>query len=499
MNRFTSMLLGAAMALGLAGGAAWAKDQFVVDLVNEPASLDPHVQWNPDSYFVYRNIFDNLVTRTNDGEIVPEIATSWEQVSDTQMVMQLRDDVVFHDGEKMTPEDVVYSIRRITDPAFASPQLGQFNKITGVEKTGENEITITTDGPYPVLLAQLVKLSVVPEHVVEKMGRDAFNLAPVGSGPYKFGEWKRGVSVELLRNDAYWGEKGPFASALFRAVPDAATRVADLRAGTADLIVSIDSDQAAQIRNASGIKVLSALTERVGFLGMNLNKPPFDNIEMRRALAYAIDRDGINEGILAGGEKNLGQMTSPAHFGYKEGIEPLPYDPEKAREIVKAHPEEAAATVTFGTAPPYDQRVVQAIQQMLTDVGFKVEIAMTDMATYLKLVQQDDETARPGLNFGRWSCACQDADGILFPLMHSKSSWSRINDDAMDKYLEEGRSSLDPAVRQAAYDKVHELNKEMIYLLPLHQAVALYGANARLEWTPTANESLFLNRMSWSE
>jgi peptide/nickel transport system substrate-binding protein len=263
--------------------------------------------------------------------------------------------------------------------------------------------------------------------------------------------------------------------------------------------VSIDSDQAAQIRNASGIKVLSALTERVGFLGMNLNKPPFDNIEMRRALAYAIDRDGINEGILAGGEKNLGQMTSPAHFGYKEGIEPLPYDPEKAREIVKAHPEEAAATVTFGTAPPYDQRVVQAIQQMLTDVGFKVEIAMTDMATYLKLVQQDDETARPGLNFGRWSCACQDADGILFPLMHSKSSWSRINDDAMDKYLEEGRSSLDPAVRQAAYDKVHELNKEMIYLLPLHQAVALYGANARLEWTPTANESLFLNRMSWSE
>ena len=103
------------LCLAVAPGALLAKEKLTVDLVNEPSSLDPHVQWNPDSYYVYRNIFDNLVTRDDKGEIVPQIATSWKYLSDTEIEFTLRDDVTFHDGSKLTAEDVVFSVKRITD------------------------------------------------------------------------------------------------------------------------------------------------------------------------------------------------------------------------------------------------------------------------------------------------------------------------------------------------------------------------------------------------
>src|ERR1700758_4732164 len=128
----TRLLAATAFGLAILSGAVpalAAKDRLVVDLVNEPSSLDPHVQWNPDSYYVYRNVFDNLVTRDDAGKIMPQIETSWKYLSDTQIEFQLRSDVKFHDGSKLTAEDVAYSVQRITDPKFASPQLGQFDQI----------------------------------------------------------------------------------------------------------------------------------------------------------------------------------------------------------------------------------------------------------------------------------------------------------------------------------------------------------------------------------
>ncbi|OIQ32883.1 MAG: peptide ABC transporter [Alphaproteobacteria bacterium MedPE-SWcel] len=489
---------GIVTAVTLLSAQALLAQDITVNLVNEPSTLDPHQQWNPDSYYVYRNIFDNLVTRDNAGKIVPQIATEWTQVSDIEMVLKIRDDVTFHDGEPLTAEDVAYSIQRITNPDFGSPQLGQFNQITGAEATGDYEVTLTTKGAYPVLLAQLVKLSVVPKHVLEEVGDEAFNAAPVGSGPFTFETWNRGVDVTLSRNESYWGDTGPFETAAFVAVPDASTRVANLRAGTADLIVSIDSDVARQLDGQSGVQVLSAPTERVAFMGMNTLRPPFDDPMVRKAATMAIDREGIVQGILAGGETVVHQMATPSHFGYVEGREAIPYDLAEAKRIV----EETGAgdmPMRFATSPVYDQRIVQAIQQMLTDAGFDVEISMTDMSTYLQAARAPEQTDRPYLSFGRWSCACQDVDGVQFPLLHSSSSWSRVADVTLDGLLEKGRTALDEATRMAAYTEVQQIVQDNAYILPLYQAVALYGASDQLEWTPTANEGLFLNRMSWSE
>ncbi|MND43000.1 Glutathione-binding protein GsiB precursor [compost metagenome] len=499
LRRITSALLLAA-ALGGAtflSGPASAKDMFVVDLVNEPSSLDPQKQWNPDSYYVYRNVFDNLITRDDAGKIAPQIATSWEYKSPSEVVFKLRSDVKFHDGEKLTAEDVAFSVTRIIDPAFKSPQLSQFNKIKSAAVTGENEVTITTDGPYPVLLAQLVKLSIVPKHVVEKIGDDAFNAAPVGSGPYKFDRWDRGSLVALSRNADYWGDKGPFEKAEFRAVPDAATRLADLQAGNADLIVTLDADQAKQLEGSGSAKVLSALTERIAYLKLNPTIAPLDNPKVRQAVAMAIDKQGIVEGLLGGFDKPASQMANDTYFGFVPNLKNVEFDPEAAKKIV----EETGAGKTklsFATSPVFDQRIVQALAQMLSDVGFNVEIQLTDMAAYLKRAQSEP-AQQANFAFGRWSCACQDVDGVLFPLLHSSSSWSSLRDPKIDALLVAARNTLDDKERQQAYDGVAKFVADDVPMVPLYEAAVLYGGAKNLEWQPTANESMFLNRMSWND
>ncbi|RJE84959.1 ABC transporter substrate-binding protein [Paracoccus onubensis] len=473
-------------------------DRLVIDLVDEPTSLDPHLQWNPDSYYVYRNIFDNLLTRDDEGEIIPQIATEWEQVSDTETVFTIRDDVTFHDGSPLTAEDVVYSVKRITDPEFGSPQLSQFESITNAEVLEDGRVKLTTATGYPALFAQLVKLSIVPKAIVEEMGREAFNRAPIGSGPYKFDSWQRGVEVGLVRNDDYWGDAGPFPAAVFRAVPDASTRVANLTSGASDLVVGMDPDLAAQLEASDGVSPVSALTERVAYLSVNRNKPGLDDPRLRKAIAHAIDRELLVEGLLGGFDNPVGQMLTPAHVGWIEGLEGVPYDPDAARALIAEVGEPATRPFSFATSPVFDQRIVQALQQMLGEVGLTVNIEMTDMATYLQKSQSPPEQA-PDLGFGRWSCACQDADGVLYPLLHSSSSWSRVRDDDLDVLLESARSEMDPDRRQELYGQIHEWIAEEVPQVPLYQAAIIYGASDNLEWSPTPNESLFLNRMGWSE
>jgi peptide/nickel transport system substrate-binding protein len=484
--------------VGAAGAAQAAKDRLVVDLASEPSTLDPQLQWNPDSYYVYRNIFDNLVTRDDKGAIAPQVAASWKYLSDTEIEFQLRTDILFHDGRKLGPEDVVFSIQRITDPAFLSPQRGQFDRIAKAEVTGPASVKLTTKGIYPVLLAQLVKLSIVPKHVVEAVGKDAFNLKPVGSGPYALESWKRGVETTLTRNEAYWGQKGVFKAATFRAVPDAATRLADLQSGASDLVVSLDSDLASQLATSPKAKRLSVLTERLAYLRLNPYRAPFDNPKIREAVARAVDKQGIVDGLLGGFDKPIAQMLTPVHFGWVEGIQGPAYDPEKAKALVREAGEAGKLEIPLLTAPFFDQRVVQAIQQMLKDVGLQVKIELTDTPTFLQRTQQGSKGS-PIMAISRSSCACQDADGAMYQLFHSGDAWTVIENADLDGWLEHARSVLDPAVRLADYRKVHELIAKELPVVPLYQTVATYGAAKALVWSPTPNESLFLNRMGWAE
>jgi peptide/nickel transport system substrate-binding protein len=498
MARQRFLRLAAALALGgLASTGAHAdRNRFTVDLASEPSTLDPQVQWNPDSYFVYRNIFDNLVTRDDKGAIAPEIATAWRQVADTKLEFDLRTDVKFHDGSALTADDVVFSIKRITDPKFGSPQLSQFSKIADATAEGPAKVLVTLKSPYPAILAQLTKLSIVPKRVVEAVGDDAFNLKPVGSGPYRFSAWDRGVAVTLVRNDAYWGRKGPFPTAVFRAVPNAATRLADVEAGAADVARALDSDQAKQIEASGRGKRLYALSERVAYLRLNPNRPPFDSLARRQALAAAIDKAGITEGILAGLDKPLDELITPAHFGWSGQVKGTAYDPDRAQALLKQAGVPPRFDFLVGTF--FDQRVVEAVLQEIKDVGFDVGVRLVDTATFLKAIQQGPEGA-PALAIVTNGCTCQDADGAMSYLLHSGSNWAIAPSPALDKMLDEAAGALDEAHRRALYAQINQRLADDVLVVPLYQMASIFAATKRLDWTPTSNESFFLNRMGWQD
>ena len=498
MSRWFVRLGTAVLAATLFVSGALAKDTLVVDLVQEPSSLDPHLQWNPDSYFVYRNVFDNMLTRDDEGKIIPQVATSWRQIDDSTTEFTLRGDIKFHDGTPLTADDVVFSVKRIIDPALKSPQRDQFNKIVDATAVNPTTVRLKTEGPYPVLLALLVKLSIVPKAHVTQVGNDKFNQEPMGSGPYKFVSIQRGVKTTLARNDAYWGTKGPFATAEFHAVPDPATRVADLRSGKADLIVTINADLAAELKKDTRVKVLSVLSERVAYFHLNALAGPTADLRVRKAIAHAIDRQGIIDGLMAGYDKPATTMLSPVHVGYVDGFKGYGYDPAKAKALLKEAGVTADTPFTLFTAPTFDQRIVQAIQQMLIDVGMKVTIVTSDFAGWLKRAQSSPAEFGE-MTFSRWSCGCQDADGVLFPLYHSSSLWAKLRDPEMDKELEAGRSLLDPGARLIHYKRVHEIAEATVPVVPLYQVAILYGARKELRWTPTPNESFFINRMKWDD
>ncbi|MBU6498219.1 MAG: hypothetical protein KGQ40_06795 [Rhodospirillales bacterium] len=476
--------------------AAAVKDALVVDLPGDVATMDPQLQWDTDSYTVYRNIFDNLVTRDSTGKIVPQVATAWHYTDDKTIVFDLRTDIKFQDGTPLTPADVVFSVQRIIDPAFRSPQLSQFNQIASADVTGPSQVTLHTKTPYPALLAQLVKLSIVPKAYVQKLGNQGFNQKPMGSGPYRLQDWQRGVQSVLAANPAYWRGKPPFATVTFRAVPDTATRIADLRTGRADITRGLSPDDAIALKSEHALKVLSVPTERVAYLFINAEAGPTKDVRVRQAIAMAIDRDTLITALQQGYAKPVNIVLTPANFGYVSDIPGWPYDPARARALIKEAGAEGAK-LQFLTSPAYDRRLNEAVQQMLGEVGLKVEIVTMDQATYLKRRQGTPQEAG-SLSQGRWSCACQDADGVIFPLFRSGSIWSKYSNPAFDAAVDAARSVLDPAKRLAEYHKAFTILREDVPGVGLFQDVAIYAARTNLQWTPTANEAFFVMDMHWT-
>ena len=491
MRKLFGVLLGLMVA-----GPAWAqKDTLTVDLAADVATMDPQLQWDTESYTVYRNIFDNLVTRDTGGKIVPQVATGWHYADPHTVVFDLRTDIAFQDGSKLTPEDVAFSVRRIINPEFKSPQLSQFDQITSAEITGPAQVTLHTKTTYPVLLSQLVKLSIVPKAYVEKLGDTAFNQQPMGSGPYKLRTWQRGVQSVLDANDAYWRGKPPFRSVVFRAVPDANTRIADARSGRADLIRGLSPDDAVAMKSDAALKVLSVPTERVAYLFVNAEWGATKDKRVRQAIAMAIDRNTIIQALQQGYAKPVNILLSPADFGYVDDVAGWPFDPARARALIKQAGAEGAS-VQFLTAPTYDRRLNEAVQQMLADVGLKVDITSVDLPTYLKRRQGKPEEAG-NLAQGRWSCACQDADGVIWPLFHTGSIWSKFSNPDFDAAVDAARITLDEKQRLTDYRKAFEILRDEVPGIGLFQDYALYLARRELQWTPTANEAFFIMDMKW--
>src|SRR6266852_5851572 len=239
----TAVLAAAALAAMPTTAGAQPKDTLVVALQSHAPTLDPHMHFERVGILVNINMFDSLPHRNTKLEFEPSLATSWKPLSDTQWEFKIRKGVRFHNGETMSAEDVKYSFERVLDPAKKSPQYGNIRAIKEVRVVNPDTVHIITDKPFPLLLERLVFFGIVPKKHVEKVGDEAFGAtAPVGTGPWKFVEWKRDQHIRLEAFDQHWRGKPPFKHLVFRAIPEVATQVAELKTGGVDIIRDVSAD-----------------------------------------------------------------------------------------------------------------------------------------------------------------------------------------------------------------------------------------------------------------
>lgn len=482
----------------VAHGATSAHSTLVVDQANSPATLDPGQQYDTDSYVVYRNIFDQLLERAPKTlKIVPWVAQSWKLKNSTTWVFIIRKNIKFTNGARLTAADVAFSLDRILDPAYHSPQFANFSVVKSATASG-NTVTIKTNSPSPTLLSFLTTLSIVPKAYVQSVGNAGFNLRPVGSGPYKLVSFQSGGEVHLDANNHYWHGKPPFSHVVFRDVPSDASRVADLQSGKADIALGLTPDDTQIISSASSLKVLATPTERVAYVAFNaLGNFPTKDVRVREAIAYSINYQSIITNILRGYGKPVKEVLTPFSFGYDPHVAGFSYNPAKAKALLAAsgdpHP-----SMTFITSPSYSQVIVQALQSDMNQVGMNVSIENTDQATYLKKIQNPDHNWG-SVRYGRWSCSCLDADGTIYPLFRTGTIWSSYSNRRFDALVDRARTTTNKATRKKDYTGAFKILQRDVPAVALYQDYAIYGASKHLRFKPDPQESFFLIRMGWSK
>ena len=466
----------------------------VIDTANYPSTLDPGKQYDADTYAVYRNIFDQLLRRDPRTQALkPWIATSWKQTDATTWRFAIRPGVKFSDGSPLTAADAAFSINRILDKKFASQQFANFSMISKATTDGA-DLVVHTAQPAPTLLTYLTTLSVVPEHYVRQVGDEKFAAKPIGSGPYVFGSATAGSEVTVKANPLWWGPRTSVRAAVFRAVPNVASRVVDLQSRKADLATTLTPDAADQVERDPKLAVLSTPTERIAYLAFNTIKGgPATDPRVRRAIAAAIDYTALIKNLQRGYARPTNSLLTPLAFGYDKALPDDRYDPATARRLI-AQAGATGKTVVMDTSPSFNPQLVQAIQADLAAVGLKVNIRSTDQPTYLKKVQ-DPGHNWGSLRFGRWSCSCLDADGVIYPLFHTGGIWSSYANPAFDRLVEQARRVIDPKRRTTLYNQAFQVLARDLPGLGLFQDYAIYGANSRVRWTPDAQESFYLDTM----
>jgi peptide/nickel transport system substrate-binding protein len=423
-------------------------------------SMDPQTHTSITDWEVHFSIWDPLVYLDAKGNLVPALATRWENPDPTTYVFHLRRNVKFHDGQPFTAADVKFTLDRLYDPKTASPQLAWWPKpkpeITVVD---DYTIRLKLQSPYAPLLRSFWLTAILPH---QAGARPDFLQKPIGTGPFKFVEYVKGDRFIADRFDGYWNGRPKAARVHWRIIPEASARVAALEAGEIDLIPDgIPPEEIARIKGTRGITVQEIGSVETRFLVLNNAKPPFNDKRVRQAIWYALDVKGIVEGIML---NSVGVQRAPmsSHtFGYP--AQPLPpheYNPEKAKQLLREAglPNGFTAEYLVYSNNVYakDDEVAQAIQAQLGAVGIKININMLEIATALAKVQRGE------FEISKQGCAAASADFSLCAGIHymGPSARNRYNNPRVNELLAQGLAASDPQTRLKAYEEVGKILAE---------------------------------------
>jgi peptide/nickel transport system substrate-binding protein len=469
-------------------GAAHAQ-QITIALGSEPTTLDPQLREDGGERAVNDNIYETLMVRTPDGELTNGLAASRPELLDPRTwEVKLRPGIKFHNGEPFNADAVVYSIKRIIDPEFNSEQISFFETIKDAEKVDDLTVRITTKGPDPILLSRLYWMKMVPP-VFSKDPK--FAETPVGTGPYKFVRWNRGQDILLTVNKDYWGPAPAINAVKYRFIAEPGTRLAGLKAGEFDVITNLLPEFTQEVPQAIHILGLEH-----PIIILNADGGPTKDVRVRQALNYAVDKDALAEGLFEGfAQVAQGQLLSPSFFGFNKNVHAYPYDPEKAKSLLKEAGALGATVELIGTAGRWlkDRELVEAVAAFWDAAGLKTKVRIFEFNEYLNRLF--DRNTRADAIFVVSSNELLDADKSFSAYYRAGGIGSSNSDQKLADLIDKARVETDAARRQDLYHQAVKRAHEKAYFVWLLNIEDIYGVSARLDWHGRVDAKILVSEM----
>ena len=392
MKKIVLLLFALALIFPTAWAAAAAPQKggsLIIAVGDEPPGLDPTASASAAiDRVVYANIMEGLVKVDRNGQFVPGLAASWDVSSDGKVyTFHLRKGVSFHNGEPFNAQVAKWNIERATTEGTKNAHPEFFRVIANIETPDSNTLKLTLKDVDALFIVHLAEGDGV---MLPMKGYENMAAAPVGTGPFKFSKWSRGDSVEMVRNDKYWNPRLPYLDKVtYRFIKDPSAQVAALKAGDIDIIGWLLAPELAPaISKDKRFKVLAGASTSEVIMSTNNKAKPFDNKLVRQAVAYAIDRDAVNELVISGYGTKIGSHWPPVTPYYKDMTGRFPYDPAKAKKLLAqaGYPNGFEANIKLPVIYPYAQRAGEVIADMLGQVGIKLEIEVVEWGVWLDRV-----------------------------------------------------------------------------------------------------------------
>jgi peptide/nickel transport system substrate-binding protein len=483
-------------AASKAAPAAAGKSTVTIALTTDAVTLDPSFSTVSNEATIHYHLMDSLLARTPDGKLVPQLADSYRSLNETTWEFKLRTGVKFHNGEEMNAEAVKFSFDRLLNPEEKSPSRGKVSSIKEVKIVDPTTVQFITEQPDPLLPARLAHLAsyILPPKYIKEKGNEHFARNPVGTGPYVFKEWVKDDHITVEANPNYYRGAPKVKTIVFKPIPEYATRVSLLRTGEVDVITNVVPDEAEPLGKESGLSIHKTPTLRTMMLAFRPDLTPLDKKEVRQALNYAVDKESIVKNILGGyGEVAKGQVISPVYFGYNPNLEPYPYDPDKAKKLLADAGYPNGVEVEFYTpAGRYtlDKSIAEAVTAQLAKVGVTAKLQPLEWGVFAKL-QQEKKFAH--MNLFAFAQSTYDADGVIYQLFHSSQIWGvgpYWSTRELDGLAEQGRTTVDPKVREEAYHKAAAIIREEAPVLFMHHLVEIFAVRDGVDFTTRPDELL---------
>ncbi|MCP5098837.1 MAG: ABC transporter substrate-binding protein [Chloroflexi bacterium] len=466
----------------------------------EPNSINPPNAADRIASIVVYQIFDGLLELDNTtGGLQPALATSWEISDDgSEYTMHLREGVTFHDGSAFDAADIVATWAAGSEDVNA--YAADYASVT-VNVIDDFTVVLVSDPPDVTFLRKLAERHIISNEQYEAEGNEGIEQHPVGTGAFMFVEWSKGDRIILSANPNYWDEGKPHvAELIFRPIGESSTRLAAIQTGEVDIVSRLSSDEAKSLLGASNVNVIRYPADRVYYIAFNnlstgIGEPTEDPL-VRQAMNYAVDRQGIVAGLFDGFARVSTGYVTPSNLGFDQSIEPFPYDPDKARELLAeaGFPDgfEIGMACPVGAYTNFEE-VCQAIANNLAEVGITLtggEIQFMESGVYWDLESQKE---LPPLFGDSWSASVGEAlprlQGALGGPDRSYSSWY---DDEIGSLLTQIEVEFDQDARADLYVQLQAYMQENPPFIYLYEPNSFEAANVRVQgYTPNAVEQYY--------